>query len=113
MPTILGMDATPERLASQMSLHARLAEAAVHSPVGWTGLAEGERFPIDTTVGVDGDAILWVRFYIQSSPVTASCLEIEFEGAPIYFAIAPLERNRAASILVRFLHSKAPAQAAA
>lgn len=106
------MEATPERLASQMCLHARLAEAAVNRPEGWTGVAGGERFPLDVTVGLDGDSVLWVRFYIAASPVTADCVEIEFDGTPVYFAVAPVERNRAAILLLRF-HTDAPSKAAA
>lgn len=106
------MDATPERLASQMCLHARLAEAAVNHPEGWTASASGERFPLEVTVGIEDGSVLWVRFYAQSVPVTASCMEVELDGHPVYFVNALLERNRAAVITVRF-HTSVPVKAIA
>ncbi len=110
MRTIPNMDATPERLASQMCLHARLAEAAVNRPDGWTGLASGEAFPLDVTVGIEDGTVLWVRFYVQSAPVTGSCMEVCFDGEPVYFIHAALERNRAAIVTIRF-HTDTPAKA--
>ncbi len=95
-----------------MCLYARLAEAAAHRPHGWTAVAAGERFPLEVTVGTEGDSVMWVRFYAHDVPVTAPCVDIEFEGVPVYFANAAVERNRAASILLRF-HTGAPANTAA